>query len=334
MMNVEYLDLVKYLWYSTSLAVFLVWLCRGGWRFKTLESILFRLERDERKPESKAQFEKAKAEPESLEILPDSPRKPRPGFELFDVFLVIFIYLLLDLLLIQLVGKDPKAVQDHPIRYFGGLFGKQLLISGWIILIVWRRYVGGLAQFGLRSGRAGRTLIRATGFSFAAMGMTLLILEVTVILCFVCNIQQIQRHYILELLSNNPPLRDKLLMSLTAAVGAPLQEELIFRGILQTYIISLIFQVQKWGGNQSQIEGDLSRRLLWSRWLGILMAGGFFALMHLPNWQHVPALFVLSMYLGYFYERYGTLLIPIFVHSMFNILPLAYMMWQVGPRNP
>jgi membrane protease YdiL (CAAX protease family) len=57
------------------------------------------------------------------------------------------------------------------------------------------------------------------------------------------------------------------------------------------------------------------------------------ALSHLLNWQHVPALFVLGMYLGYFYERYGNLLIPIFVHCMFNILPLAYMMWQVGPGN-
>lgn len=334
MTNIEYLDLVKYLWYSTSLAVFLVWLCRGGWKFKTLESILFKPEKDEPKPESKVQSEKAKAEPEPLEIPPDSPRMPRPGFELFDVFLVIILYLILDMLLIQLVGKDPKAVQDRPIRYFGGLFGKQLLISGCIILIVWRRYVGGLTQFGLRNGGAGRTLMRAAGFSFAAMGMTLLILEVTVIICFACNIQQIQRHYILELLANNPSLRDKLLMSLTAAVGAPLQEELIFRGVLQTYFISLIFQVQKWGETKSIVEGDLPRRLLWSRWLGILIAGGFFALMHLPNWQHVPALFVLGMYLGYFYERYGNLLIPIFVHSMFNILPLAYMMWQVGPRNP
>jgi membrane protease YdiL (CAAX protease family) len=165
------------------------------------------------------------------------------------------------------------------------------------------------------------------------MGLTLLILEITIIISTACGVHEIQRHTILELLSQNPPFRDKLMMSLTAAIGAPLQEDFIFRGVLQTFIIGLIFQEFQRRKRSSPDEALSQHHAVWARWLGILAASGIFALMHLPNWQHLPALFVLGMCLGYFYVRYGNLLIPIFVHSMFNILPLAYMMWQVGPRT-
>jgi len=331
--QIEALELVKYSWYSISLAIFLAWLCRGGWRFKKLDSILFQAEEDEAEPSRKGFSEDTKAESEPRAILPDSIRKPRPGFELFDVLLVLFGYFISVLILSEVLAFDEDAAVNRPILYYGGLLGKQTFISLLIIILVWRRYTGGLTVFGLRSRKAIRTLIRATGFFIAATGMTFLLLEITQIICLFFKIQEFQRHPILEILSQNPPMVNKLLMIAPAVIGAPLQEELLFRGILQTYFVSLFLRILR-GPEQIPSDSDMLQRYSVSaRWLGIMAAAGLFALMHLPNWQHVPALFVLGLYLGFIYERYGNLLIPIFVHCMFNILPLAYMMWQVGPGN-
>jgi membrane protease YdiL (CAAX protease family) len=331
--QIKDLELVKYFWYSISLAVFLAWLCRGGWRFKKLDSILFRAEEDEPELDRKSQSKCAKAESESLAIPPDSMRKPRPGFELFDVLLVLLGYFIAGLILSYLLASKKDAVKDSPILYFSGLIGKQTFVSLLIIILVWRRYPGGLPAFGLRSRKAIRTLVRAAGFFIAATGITLLLLEMTQYVCMFFK-QEIQRHTILDLLSKNPSIVNKRLMIATAVIGAPLQEELLFRGILQGYFVSLFLRMLR-GPKHLPMDSDtLQRFSVSARWLGIMAAAGLFALMHLPNWQHVPALFVLGLYLGYFYERYGNLLIPIFVHCMFNILPIAYKMWQVGPQNP
>ena|GEM_PF-1191101 len=344
-MRIEDLELVKYSWYSLSLAVFLAWLCRGGWRFRKLDSILFRAEEDEPEPDRKSGYaralrrgegpsEYAKAESDSLAILPDSIRKPRPGFELFDILLVLLGYFISGLILSYVLEFDKSAAENRPILYFGGLIGKQTFVSLLIITLVWRRYPGGLTAFGLRSRKAIRTLVRATGFFIAATGITLLLLEMTQIICLYFKFQEFQRHTILELLSRDPPIVNKLLMIATAAMGAPLQEELLFRGILQTYFVGVFLRMLR-GSAQISIDAKpLHRYSISARWLGIMAAAGLFALMHLPNWQHIPALFVLGLYLGYFYERYGNLLIPIFVHCMFNILPLASMMWRAGPQHP
>ncbi len=332
-MQIENLELVKYSWYSISLAIFLAWLCRGGWRFKKLDSILFRAEEDEPEPDRKGPSENAQAESESLAILPDSMRKPRPGFELFDFLLILLGYFIAGLILSYVLEFDKNAAENRPIIYFGGLIGKQAFISLLIIILVWRRYPGGLTAFGLRSRMAIRTLVRATGFFIAATWITLLLLEMNQIICLCFKIQEMQRHTILDLLSQNPPVVNKLLMIAAAALGAPLQEELLFRGILQTFFVSVFLRMLR-GPEYISIDSDmLQHASISARWMGIMAAAGLFALMHLPNWQHVPALFVLGLYLGYFYERYGNLLIPIFVHCMFNIVPMAYMIWQAGPQS-
>jgi len=43
---------------------------------------------------------------------------------------------------------------------------------------------------------------------------------------------------------------------------------------------------------------------------------------------HWPALFVLSLSLGYAYEKSGSLFRPIFIHSLFNAATIAAVLYQ------
>lgn len=292
-MQNEYLEHVNYLWYSVSLAILVIWLWRRGWRFQPLDFV----------------------------------RGPRPGFALFDVLLILLGYFISSLTVSSLFAFDTNTVTTRPVLYFGALLGKQFFISFLILVLVWRRYAGGLTVFGFRFRNSVQTVVRGTGCFIATTGLTLFVLEITQILCLYFHYPDVQQHTILTLLSQNPPGLNKLLMVATAAIGAPLQEELLFRGILQTYFVSVFLRMLrevKASPSDLDTEDHIS---VSARWLGIVVVSALFALMHLPNWQHVPALFVLGMYLGYSYERYGNLLIPFFVHCMFNVLPLAIMMW-------
>ena len=87
------------------------------------------------------------------------------------------------------------------------------------------------------------------------------------------------------------------------AVLAPIGEELFFRGLVQS----------------------LLRKHLGGPWPAILATSALFAAAHYPQPQDIPALFLLSVALGYNYERTGRLLSPIFMHAIFN----AVMLWHV-----
>ena len=79
-------------------------------------------------------------------------------------------------------------------------------------------------------------------------------------------------------------------------VVVPVFEEILFRGLLQSVL-------RRFGG---------------SAWIAITVASVLFMLMH--PWMHWPALFFLSCCMGYTYEKSGSLLRAIFVHTIFNAI--------------
>ena len=91
-----------------------------------------------------------------------------------------------------------------------------------------------------------------------------------------------------------------VLAILNAAVLAPVFEELMFRGHLQTAIASL---TPGW------------------RWPAILITSACFALLHTP-WM-MPPIFVLSVVIGYLFERTGRLWVAIATHVAFNATSTA-----------
>lgn len=88
-----------------------------------------------------------------------------------------------------------------------------------------------------------------------------------------------------------------------AVLFAPIGEELLFRGILQTGFHKIF---------------PARHHSLYHRWASIVCVATLFGLMHWGTPQNVPALIVLGVLLGYLYERTGSLLAPIYLHMLFN----------------
>jgi membrane protease YdiL (CAAX protease family) len=109
---------------------------------------------------------------------------------------------------------------------------------------------------------------------------------------------QMQQHQQLELITEHAQLPLHILIAFGAVIIIPVLEELIFRGFIQTTIRSF-FKV----GNGA--------------WIAITISSVLFAIMH-EHPGHWPALFILGVCMGYAYEKSGSLLRPIFIHSLFN----------------
>ena len=90
----------------------------------------------------------------------------------------------------------------------------------------------------------------------------------------------------------------------TAVVLAPLAEELLFRGLVQS----------------------MFRRYFNHPWWAILATSVLFAAVHYTQPKDLLALFVLSVVIGYNYERTGRLLSPILIHGLFNMTNLIIFM--------
>ncbi|MEL6797724.1 MAG: CPBP family intramembrane glutamic endopeptidase, partial [Planctomycetota bacterium] len=90
-----------------------------------------------------------------------------------------------------------------------------------------------------------------------------------------------------------------------AVLGAPILEEVVFRGLLQPAI-----------------------RAMAGPWAAILISGALFTVLHIPRgpdsggatWLAIPTLAVLSLALGIARERSGRLGVPIVMHIAFNAL--------------
>ncbi|MHC4188635.1 MAG: lysostaphin resistance A-like protein [Planctomycetota bacterium] len=124
---------------------------------------------------------------------------------------------------------------------------------------------------------------------------------------------QIQQHQELELIMEHSQLPLRILIAVVAVVIAPVLEEMLFRGLVQTMIRSCL--VARRSSLVARVTVHGSRAT--SCWLAILISSGLFAIVH-ANPGHWPALFVLAVCLGYSYEKSGSLFRPIFIHSLFN----------------
>ena len=101
-----------------------------------------------------------------------------------------------------------------------------------------------------------------------------------------------------------PTPAEVALLVATAVVTAPILEELVYRGLMQTVL--------------RQVFGGHARVVV------ILLPAAVFALVHLPgsSWAGVAGLFVLGTVLGAIYERTGSLLPCVIAHASYNALNL------------
>jgi len=129
------------------------------------------------------------------------------------------------------------------------------------------------------------------------------------ILFGVSGIEQVAVRY-LRLIAESPHLLVIALFSIL--IAAPIIEELVFRGFIQTYF------KQKWG----------------FKW-ALILSSLFFALFHIApsqgigNFPLIVSLFTLALFLGFLYERQGSLIAPIALHMTFNsISVIRILLWQ------
>lgn len=138
-----------------------------------------------------------------------------------------------------------------------------------------------------------------------------------------------------------------VLALLTAVVLAPAVEELLFRALVQRWLIGLFHELARIldpftvveairdplataPAVPSALEADsagLVSPLAWSRptWLGILVTSLIFAAVHAPQWPAPISLFVFAVALGVVHQRTGSLMAVIIMHATLNAISTLVM---------
>ncbi|MEN8127950.1 MAG: CPBP family intramembrane glutamic endopeptidase, partial [Planctomycetota bacterium] len=145
-----------------------------------------------------------------------------------------------------------------------------------------------------------RTIHKDTGFSVVYLlavfpPIQFALIAVLVAVQFVKSDFEIQDHQTLTFLTESSSIAVIIMTVLIASVVVPVFEEMVFRGFLQSALRSAT-----------------------TPWTAILVTSALFASIHLPNYAHMPSLFILSCGMGYAYERSGSLFRPILMHVFFN----------------
>ena len=205
------------------------------------------------------------------------------------------------------------------------IYGIGAMVTVGVMLILARTYFARrLRGFGLNA----RTIVRDFAAAFVnlltvwPLVMAAMILTVFLMTLVSNQEYQMERHQELNLIVEHPQLPLRILIVVVAVLVAPVLEEMLFRGFLQTMLVShmssLVFRRCK--GARGTTGSTDERRTTndgFRIWLAIVISSVFFALMHADP-GHWPALFVLGIGMGYAYEKSGSLLRPIFIHALFN----------------
>lgn len=119
-------------------------------------------------------------------------------------------------------------------------------------------------------------------------------------------------HELLKLINEPDARYAGLLVTISAVVVAPFVEELLYRGLLQT------FMLQRLGTHK--------------RWAILLIVAFIFSAVHQGSVHPAmfPALFALGLILGWLYETTGSLVPPILVHALFNAINLILASMMMG----
>jgi membrane protease YdiL (CAAX protease family) len=124
------------------------------------------------------------------------------------------------------------------------------------------------------------------------------------------------QHEQLKMITLYPQWQFHILTFIVTAVIVPVLEEMIFRGLFQTVIRSLLET------RDSKLEGRHHA------WIAIFISSGLFSMVH-GNVPHWPALFLLGVCMGYAYEKSGSLFRPIFIHAFFNAITVLLVLLEV-----
>ena len=225
-------------------------------------------------------------------MLPERKWETEPLLRL--VFGVCFCLSIGALLTSAVLPKEALATQEGKFFFF---VSNSVLLHGGTLLLVsifLREHgVGWREGFGFR--RAGFLRILALAFVgvVAALPVALMLQHLSALGMKAVSVQP-EVQVVVQTLQQTQTLQQRLFFAFVAILGAPVVEEILFRGILYP-----AFKQRGW-----------PQLALWGTSL-------LFALTHANTATFLPLTFF-AMVLVFLYERTGNLLAPILTHSLFN----------------
>ena len=225
---------------------------------------------------------------------PPSGYLPVANWRYWEVIVVFFSGAMASLFVAVLVvagGADPLA----PIP-FSAVFGAQAVAS---FAMAW--YLSKTRGSGSLAADTGLIISGSDWWGVpAGMGLQIAIAIVTAPLIVWIWPDGPPSQSVAEVAESSETLIEQLLVLMVVAVGAPIIEEMIFRGMLLSILAKSL-----------------------SRWPAILVSAAVFAAVHLfdPNAIAViPGLFLLGIALGWAAMKRGDLSLAIALHSGINLL--------------
>lgn len=213
-------------------------------------------------------------------------------------------------------------------------------LLGFAVAWLCDRAIGGPALLA-RLGLSARHFFRGVGKGLLAAAViippTYFVSALTEMVYTRLHYQHPAEHDLLKAMGETHGALLRWILILSAVAIAPLWEEFLFRGHIQTILRRAMivlgslseplvplpgFDVIVEPSNRAS-PGDRALPFaaprparVWQAWASILITSGLFALMH-DAWMW-PPLFFLAIGLGYSYERTGNLWTSITVHCLFN----------------
>lgn len=288
-----------------------------------------------------------------------------------------------------ILGPDRIGQSEHPIilaalilaAFVAGILGSTTAVYVVPTGTQWRPYVATIA-FSVAATAimlAGNALLRRDGLrllgltaeqipqglragakgGIAIIPLVLLVGVVVMTTYTLLGWPQPEAHDLLKTLGLSEGIGSKLLLIIMAVLIAPLFEELLFRGLLQTLIVRLIAGRLRESqpvmaeavpvgtaagepttlsyagpfdpaGQPAQPEQRIGR-MVFARWAGVLIASMIFAAVH-GEPAFVPSLFILAVGIGFAYEATGNLWVPITIHGLFNAFQIT--LFVAGLASP
>jgi membrane protease YdiL (CAAX protease family) len=161
-----------------------------------------------------------------------------------------------------------------------------------------------LADLGLSSNDLGRLCL------LGATGCALAVPVVYSVQLLAVSIWTPTDHMVQKALTADHSWLTALVAAFGAIVGAPVVEELLFRGVLLATLWKIAAQ-------------ETGTRKPLTEFLANIAVSLLFGWLHLAQWPAPIPLFVLSMMLGELYRRSGSLVATIVMHACFNGLSMA-----------
>ena len=136
------------------------------------------------------------------------------------------------------------------------------------------------------------------------------------------------KHEMLRILTDTDDRGLARLLVFTAGALVPVYEELLFRGHLQTLLVQVFARLRPERDAVMEPYATPNAALMRpqgpspaAKWMAIVVASLAFAVVH--EWWTMPPIFLLSVCLGYAYERWNNLWVPIILHALFNALMMT-----------